>query len=78
MGGGGESRVLNSGQDCFGSILKRSSLKGKNLLPVGANSFLLEKISFQKACFQKTSFQKGLVCSKVNRSTSVCQVCQVW
>ena len=27
---------------------KRSALKGKNLLPVGANSFLLEQIPFQK------------------------------
>ena len=35
---------------------KSSSLKGKNLLPLGANSFLLEK----------RSFQKGFVCRKVN------------
>ena len=27
---------------------KRSALKGKNLLPLGANSFLLEQIPFQK------------------------------
>ena len=31
---------------------KGSSIKGKNLLPVGANSFLLEKTPFQKLMCQ--------------------------
>ena len=34
--------------ELFLSSKKGSSLKGKNLLPLGANSFLLEKIPFQK------------------------------
>ena len=32
-----------------------STLKGKNLLPMGANSFLLEKTSFQKGYVQKVT-----------------------
>ena len=42
---------------CLQSTLwKVSALKGKNLLPVGANSFLLEQ----------TLFQKGIVSRKIN------------
>ena len=40
---------------------KGSSLKEKNLLPLGANSFLLEK----------TPFQKGLSCSEANRKSKI-------
>ena len=38
---------------------KGSTLKGKNLLPLGANSF----------CLELTSFQEGLVCRKGNRKS---------
>ena len=62
---------LRSGKNCFTSFLKRVysdrvfssllergfTLKGKNLLPGGANSFLLEK----------TLFRKDLLCRIVNR-----------
>ena len=42
-------------KSCLTSILKKgSTLKGKNLLPLGANSFLLKR----------TPFRKGLVLSK--------------
>ena len=33
---------------CSASSEKRSTLKGKNLLPLGANSFLLEKTLFRR------------------------------
>ena len=38
-------RFLSCTSSPFG---KRSALKGKNLLPIGANSFLLEQIPFRK------------------------------
>ena len=43
---------------------KGSSLKGKNLLPQGANSFLLEK-----TLFQKKKKKKDFVYSKANRKS---------
>ena len=39
---------------------KGSFLKGKNLLPRGVNSFLLEKIPFRADPFLLDPFQKGL------------------
>ena len=41
---------------------KGSVLKGKNLLPVGANSFLLEQTPFQK---QKNKFYRGTSSERV-------------
>ena len=46
---------------------KRSTLKGKNLLPIGANSFLLEKTTFQKEdCAQESKQEVTKVVSLVN------------
>ena len=53
------------------SIL-RSTLKGKNLLPLGANSFLLEQIPFQKE--RKTNPHK-LPASPSTPSPSYIGVC---
>ena len=39
-------------------LKKGSTLKGKNLLPLGANSFLLEKTPFQKGPGLQESEQK--------------------
>ena len=46
-------------KNCCGSHSeKRSTLKGKNLLPLGANSFLLEHTSFQKRLVVQESKQE--------------------
>ena len=42
--------------------------KGKNLLPMGANSFLLEQIPFRR----------GLMCRKANRKSQKLHACKKW
>ena len=53
---------------------KGSSLKGKNLLPLGANSILLEKTSFQKRiCVQESkpeAIKSCLPCQKMAENVS--------
>ena len=39
---------FHGSKNCSFSLFKRGHLKEKNLLPRGANSFLLEKTPFQK------------------------------
>ena len=52
-----QGRQLNKNGVCLASE-KWSILKGKNLLPVGANSFLLEKTPFQKVLDMQESKQE--------------------
>ena len=64
----------NSGKIVLSSTKKGSTLKGKNLLPMGANSFLLEWTPFQKGLsvqFSKRSQKLSPLVEMVNNLPSV-------
>ena len=60
---------------CFPSE-KESTLKGKNLLPLGANSFLLELTHFQKELgiqYKQTEiYKRCLPCIKMAEKSAKC------
>ena len=56
----------------FACFEKGSTLKGKNLLPVGANSFLLEKIPLQKCLDLQESKQEVTSCLPVTKWQKIC------